>query len=1453
MVLLEMAPAFAQSDNPFIKNYPRTTYYSSEFTTAPQIWSFAQRTDGVMFLANTNGVLEFDGKSWRMTPGTEGLPNLRVHSGPPNRIYVSAQTDFGYLAPDAAGNLHFKSIYIGSEPPEVRSIWDARDGVWFVATHRLWRWDPQREALESWQAPGPILNAFIQGGALWCRIEGKGIARAGEANWQFEPGSQVNFPSRVQVILSLNPASPSLSDLLFVTRSDGQHLWNKGQLTRWSTGLDPNLQVWDATPIHPERIALATHTQGLIVLDRSGRVLNTYNREGGLISNTLITAFQDRQSGIWVSSDFGVSRIEYPPRLQFFGYNSFLEGAVTAVARQNDDLWVGTTNGLFYTSILSRDAYLFFTKENITTDEVWAVLAREDEVWIGTTRGLFLKKGKGPFRPLTTRTTRSLLASRVQEGVVFLGLEDGVGVIRKEGGEWKIAGSLKGITHRVESMAEDEQGRLWAGHREVSVARFRGGFSLEPQVEKMGPAQGFTEDLDILEPAWIDGKIRVGTYNGLRVFDPQKNLLIPDLDVPAALTDGSVSAYVLKYDALGRFWVSLGEEKGWLEKTPNGRVWRHAALNPVSSEVISFYPDPKGVMWIGALEGLYRFLPDEPGPENPSAQALVRKVTTVGENVVFGGNGLSGNGITLTYQNNDLRFECASSVQAFPEQVSYRFRLAGFDADWSEWGFSEKKEYTGLFEGTYTFEVQVRDVYGNESPAASFTFKLLPPWYRSWLAYGVYAALLMLLGAGVISLILKRQRAKLSAKEAELDLERQTGERLRQVDRLKDEFLANTSHELRTPLHGIIGLSESLIERVTDADQREDLAMIISSGKRLSSLVNDLLDFSKLKNHEIELRLKPVDLHSLCNVVIHVHQTLVEGKPVALRNEISADFGPALADEDRVQQILFNLVGNAVKFTESGAITLRATVEQNQVQVCVTDTGTGIPADKIEVIFQEFQQGDGSVSRRFAGTGLGLSISKKLVELHGGTMWVESEPGVGSSFYFTLPAASPTGLADTPRTTTASRKKSDAVRLPKFEPAAFMPDQVRILVVDDEPINHQVLRNHLSAPGFYLTHAMSGTEALALLDNGQTFDLVLLDVMMPRMSGYEVCRQIRERFLPSELPIIMVTAKNQVQDLVEGLNTGANDYIAKPFSKDEFLARVNTHLSLYRIHQVMGKFVPQEFIRSLGKDSITEVALGDQVEREVTVMFTDIRNYTGMAETMTPEDNFRFVNAFHGRLGPIVSRNKGFIVQFLGDGFMAIFPDGAASALRASVEMQQSVEVYNEMRQQKGRVPISLGLGMHTGLLIMGIIGDDRRMDAATISDAVNTASRMEGLTKFFGAPTLFSEATFLRTPRQDLPNYRFLGKVQVKGKQEPIRIFECLDGLPSDRRVLVLRSKPHFERGLDHFYAREFSAAADEFTHALAIDPTDKPSQMFLHRATRYLLESLPNDWTGVEVISEK
>ncbi|HAO12759.1 MAG TPA: guanylate cyclase [Planktothrix sp. UBA8407] len=401
---------------------------------------------------------------------------------------------------------------------------------------------------------------------------------------------------------------------------------------------------------------------------------------------------------------------------------------------------------------------------------------------------------------------------------------------------------------------------------------------------------------------------------------------------------------------------------------------------------------------------------------------------------------------------------------------------------------------------------------------------------------------------------------------------------LQHLDQLKDEFLANTSHELRTPLNGIIGIAESLIDGATgdlSPETNSNLAMIAASGRRLSSLVSDILDFSKLRYQNIELQLRPIDIRAIVDAVLILSQHLITQKNLHLINRIPVDFPLAEADENRLQQILYNLVGNAIKFTPEGIVEISAIIltetDKSLMAITISDTGIGIEANKLDRIFESFEQGEGSTAREYGGTGLGLTITKKLIELHRGEITVESEVGIGSQFTFTLPIAENLVKIPTENQIKNYLKPIQIDTLLAVNPGFsqpsvnYSPETIKILIVDDEIVNRQVLLNNLSLHHYAVFQASNGEEALELIAKGLRPDVMLLDVMMPKITGYEVTQKLREQFDARELPIILLTAKTQVQDIVTGLNMGANDYMMKPFAKDELLARIKTHVNISRL------------------------------------------------------------------------------------------------------------------------------------------------------------------------------------------------------------------------------------------------------------------------------------------------
>jgi two-component system sensor histidine kinase ChiS len=271
--------------------------------------------------------------------------------------------------------------------------------------------------------------------------------------------------------------------------------------------------------------------------------------------------------------------------------------------------------------------------------------------------------------------------------------------------------------------------------------------------------------------------------------------------------------------------------------------------------------------------------------------------------------------------------------------------------------------------------------------------------------------------------------------------------------------------------------------------------------------------------------------------------------------------------------------------------------------------------------------------------------------------------------------------------------------------------------------------------------------------------------------------------------------------------------------------------NLQRYNRAYSRFVPREFLRFLQKESILDIHLGDQVQTEMTVLFVDIRSFTTISEHMTPKENFDFLNDYLGRIGPLIRKNNGFIDKYLGDGLMALFPEGAEDALQAALEIQKAVHVFNEELTQWGRPAIRVGAGIHTGRLMLGTVGEQERMDGTVISDAVNLASRIEGLTRSYGSSIVISEESLVRLEDPNKFCYRFLGKVRVKGKTEPVSVFEVFDLDPTEMRIVKQVTRTEFEKGIMALHRGEHAEARKLFEGILRANPEDEAAALYIRK----------------------
>ncbi|OAB42407.1 hypothetical protein PGLA_12085 [Paenibacillus glacialis] len=402
---------------------------------------------------------------------------------------------------------------------------------------------------------------------------------------------------------------------------------------------------------------------------------------------------------------------------------------------------------------------------------------------------------------------------------------------------------------------------------------------------------------------------------------------------------------------------------------------------------------------------------------------------------------------------------------------------------------------------------------------------------------------------------------------------------LLEFDRMKDDFLVKTSHELGTPLHGIINLSQSLLEGVEGPlkrKQQESVILIHSVSRRLAGLVKDLLFISKIKQGEVSFTSRPIEIRIIEEVLAEIAYVMPPTLPVQLINTIPENLPLVYTDEQKLKQVFFNLIYNAIKFTKQGTITISAQIIEEQMHISVEDTGPGIASDYQDLIFTTFYQVESSRTRKSEGLGLGLSITKKIVESAGGRIWVTSEIGKGSCFTFTIPLATNQQLLGhneinnhkmNEQVTSTQMKNREMKQSQVILPTKVKgPKPYTILVVDDEPANLKVLINMLHSLHYSVIAVGSGQEALDIIET-EKVDLLILDLMMPHMTGYEVCKTIRQKQDLVDLPVIILTAAGQLSDLVVSFQLGANDYLQKPVNLKELEMRIESLLLMKKSSQ----------------------------------------------------------------------------------------------------------------------------------------------------------------------------------------------------------------------------------------------------------------------------------------------
>ena len=1168
---------------PFIKYFSPKDYHASYNN-----WCVIQDKKGILYFGNDNGILEYDGNTWQLikTPNNSVVRSLCDDST--GRIYAAASSDFGYLAPDSTGQLRFVSLlkYLESKYRRFGDVWDVAvvsNGVYYKTQDKIFKWNGKKIIVfDSVYAH----RLYKVDNSLFVRNDGVGLLRISDNTLRLVPDGE-KFSS-----IGVYDMLPFKNKILVTTNQNGLFLYDGYHFSQFKTEADSFLiknRLYNTCEVSDGRIAFATQRGGICIINKNGRLLKIINSKNGLQSDITYDVYQDKQGGLWLAMTDGISRVEISSPFTKLEKKNTGNDFISSIYRFKDNLYAANSFGIFY---MDNSILVFKPVAGINSGGQNFV-SIDGTLYASAVSGIYKIGNNETAHMVFSFDAPSLYKSTIDSSIIYVTYRIGLAVLEYKNEQLKLMKRIPGITSEINNLVEDPDGSLWIETAYEGIIHIKDGgnplFSADINKiiidyytnKNVIPGKKYS----ILS---VGGKVLFATDAGLFRFQQKTNSFIPDSTLGNSFANSTIAISSICDSPNGDLWILAGTESGnefgKAVKQKNGNyswnpnpAFRRLDLNNVFTFYSDQYPSESSeFLWVSTDEGLFRYNPGINKDYNEEFPAYIRNVMINHDSTIFAGTrnkSLMMENI-FPFKDNDITFRCSAVSFDKPAANFYQYFLEGFNKEWSEWTSDPVKEYTNLSGGNYKFHVRSKNIYGIVSKEDTFVFTILSPWYLS----GWVIALYSLIFVGLLFLVRHYELKRLHKKHA-LELDLVAYEKLKELDQLKSQFFANISHEFRTPLTLILGQIESVLLSKIDIKEKGKLHVANRNARRLLTLINQLLDLSKLESGSMELKAGQHNIVSFLKSLFYSFESIAESKKITLKFDSEFENIPVVFDPDKMEKIFYNLVSNAFKFTPAnGEIKVGLNIFNNSsVEIHVKDTGKGISKEQLIHIFDRFYQADGSSTREYEGTGIGLSLTKELIELHKGTITVSTEVGKGTEFIINLPAGNMNlekeKIAEIPPDKFSFNKidgepgtlvsnSSSNIRGPESgirnpESSIRNPEsgvKEIVLIVEDNPDVRAYIREQ-TENDYKVIEASNGEEGIVKAQENIP-DIIITDVMMPKMDGYKFSLEIRKDERTSHIPIIMLTAKAGLDDKIEGLKTGIDAYLTKPFSSKELKVRI---------------------------------------------------------------------------------------------------------------------------------------------------------------------------------------------------------------------------------------------------------------------------------------------------------